>query len=323
MARCTTHHYWKAEIMSLRYRSLAISLIAICLGGPACATVHFVASTGADSFSCTGTAPCATLTQAVRNAAPNDTVICLDTVLAPFILINKSIDIECSGARAVFREAAVGIPTASILIDIPVSASDVSRTVRLRGLSINGKAGNNPFVARGIDIVSAAVVSIEDCVVSDVAQQGILDHRTGGQTKLFISDSIIRNNGGGGIVAVAAATGIVVLDNVRSENNAYGIAVAAGNNVLINRSVFSGNSAAGIEADGGAQVVVNNSAISHNNFGVQGASSVRLSNNDIAFNATAISGSSGTFGNNRFSGNGTIGTAPVALGGASSDLGQQ
>ena len=89
------------------------------------------------------------------------------------------------------------------------------------------------------------------------------------------------------------------------------------------RSVFTGNSSAGVEGDAGAQVVVDNSTITHNNIGVQSASSVRMSNNNIAFNNTAISGVSGTFGNNRFSGNGTIGTGPTPLGGASSDLGQQ
>ena len=113
------------------------------------------------------------------------------------------------------------------------------------------------------------------------------------------------------------------VDNVRSENNAYGIAAASGNNVSISHSVLSGNSNAGVEGDAGAQIVVDNSTITHNSIGVQSASSIRLSNNDIAFNNTAVSGSSGTFGNNRFSGNGSIGTAPTPLGGASSDLGQQ
>ena len=96
-----------------------------------------------------------------------------------------------------------------------------------------------------------------------------------------------------------------------------------GNNVSIGRSVFSGNSVAGVEGDAGAQIVVDNSTISHNGIGVQSISSVRMSNNNIAFNNTAISGDVGTFGNNRFSGNGAIGTAPTPLGGASSDLGQQ
>jgi len=44
---------------------------------------------------------------------------------------------------------------------------------------------------------------------------------------------------------------------------------------------------------------------------------------DITFNSTAISGSAGTFGNNRFSGNGALGTVLTPLGGATSDLGQQ
>ena len=306
--------------MSLRYTSLAISMIAICWGGPACAGTHFVASTGTDSAACTRAAPCSTISQAVTNASPNDTVFCLDGVVGSALGIIKSIDIECSGARAVFRDT---FTQASIVINIPVSSNDPFRTVRLRGISTLGANSTARISGRGIEIISAAAVFIEDVVVSEAQLQGIFDHRTGGQTKLFVTDSIIRNNGGAGIVAAASEPGIVVLNNVSSQNNAYGIAVAAGNNVLVNRSVLSGNSVAGIEADGGAQVVVNNSAMSHNTIGVQSASSIRLSNNDIAFNATALSGSSGTFGNNRFSGNGTPGTPPVALGGASSDLGQQ
>jgi hypothetical protein len=304
--------------MSLRYMFLGILLFAIGVAAPAHANSLFVASNGNDVGACTRTAPCLSIGAAINLAFPNDTIICLDPVSNGGFSITKSIDIDCSGARATIRDGS------SILITLPVAApDDPLRTVRLRGISINGAFGNAKVVTRGIEITSAAVVSIEDCVISDVIQQGIFDHRTGGQTKLFVTDSIVRNNGGPGIVAAAAAVGIVALDNVRSENNGYGIAVASGNNVVINRSVFSGNTNAGVEGDAGAQVVVNNSTISHNNIGVQSGSSVRLSNNDIAFNNAALSGVSGTFGNNRFSGNGTIGTVPTPLGGASSDLGQQ
>jgi hypothetical protein len=96
-----------------------------------------------------------------------------------------------------------------------------------------------------------------------------VDRRTGGQTRLYVADSTIRGSGGAGIVAAAGATGGAVLDNVRSENNAYGIAVATGNNLMINRSVFSGNGTAGVEGDSGAPIMVNNPTISHNNIGVQ------------------------------------------------------
>jgi hypothetical protein len=208
-------------------------------------------------------------------------------------------------------------------IDINIPASDPFRTVRLRGLDVDGFAVGRRFFDRGIDIRAATSVFIEDCTISNVMQQGILDERTGGQTRLYIKDTVVSGNVGAGIVAAGGAVNTVVLDNVLSENNAYGFAAATGNNVMINRSVFSGNTNAGVEGDGGAQIVVNNSTISHNNIGVQGSFSVRVSNNDIAFNNTAMSGASGTFGNNRFSGNAAMGTAPTPVGGASSDFGQQ
>jgi hypothetical protein len=297
--------------MSFRLISLTAILMAMWAGAPAHANIFFVASNGTDG-ACSRTAPCATLAF----------VLGLDVVpSAGFLNINKSIDIDCSGARAVLRDGSVS--GASILINIPAGA-DPFRAVRLRGFSLNGSGSGNigKFVNVGIDIQAAAAVTIEDVVVTDMAQQGIIDHRPSG-SRLFITDSIVRNSGGAGIVAAAGAGNIVVLDNVRSENNAYGVAAAAGNNVAINRSVLSGNSNAGVEADGGAQVVVNNSTITHNGIGVQSAASIRLSNNDIAFNTIAVSGASGTFGNNRFSGNVNIGTAPTPLGAASSDLGQQ
>ncbi len=296
-------------------------LVAVCVAA-ATHAAQFVASYGTDSAICTRTAPCATVAKALANAALNDTIVCVDSIVDGILFIAKSIDIDCSAGRVVFRDNVVN-NDASIIINIPVSANDAIRTVRLRGISLNGSsfAPDSRYVPRGIHIVSAAVVQIENGGVSDMSQQGILDTRTTGQTRLYITDSIVRNNGGAGIVAAVTGGGMMVLDNVRSENNAYGLAAASGNNVTANRSVFSGNSAAGIEGDSGAQVIVDQSTITNNNIGVQSSLSVRLSNNNIAFNNTAISGPSGTFGNNRFSGNGSIGTAP--LGGASSDVGQQ
>jgi hypothetical protein len=310
--------------MSSRYTwSLAILLLfAIVTNAPAHAFAHYVASYGTDSAACTRTAPCFTLQTAHNNASASDTIVCLDTIVngAP-LFIGKSIDIECSGARAVLRDSGPFVP--GIIINAPLSSTDVFRAVRLRGISINGAGATSNHMNRGIDITSAAVVYIEDCVVSDVGQQGILDQRTGGQTRLYINDTFVRNNVGAGVVAAAGATGISVLDNVRLENNGYGLAAATGNSVVINRSVLSGNSTAGVEGDAGSQIVVNNSTISHNGTGVQSSSSVRLSNNDIAFNITAVTGTSGTFGNNRFSGNGSPGTPPTPLGGASGEFAQQ
>jgi hypothetical protein len=294
----------------------------------------FVASSGIDTADCTAAAPCRTLGKAAGIIGANGRITCLDGGnFMPFI-ITQSVTINCDTGHSYIGSGGAGLT--GITIAIPVSASDPLRTVRIRGIGIygaasstgtggsgGGGAGINRTMPRGISITSAAAVFLENVVVADAQQQGILDQRSGGQTKLFIKDSVISGNGGAGIVAASAAVGITVLDNVTSANNTYGIAAATGNNVVINRSVFSGNSTAGVEGDSGAQIAVNNSTISHNNVGVESSSSVRLSNNDIAFNSFAISGPSGTFGNNRFSGNSSIGTPPTPLGSATSDVAQQ
>jgi hypothetical protein len=310
-------------------RTLAFASVTLLLATPSYATTLYVSATGSGGAPCAATAPCGSFNVAATAASIGDTIVCLSPPQSVPASITKSITIDCSGTRAQARDGVIqesGGALVAIFINIAVSSADPLRTVRLRGLTVEGadSSASGRGYDRGIDIQAATAVYIEDCVISNVKQQGIYDRRTGGQTKLFIKDTIVSNNAGPGIVAAAAAPGVVVvLDNVRMENNLFGLAAASGNNVVVNRSVMSGNSAGGVVGDGGAQVVVNNSTISHNNVGVFSSQSVRLSNNDIAFNATAISGSSGTFGNNRFSGNGTMGTSPAALGGASSDLGQQ
>jgi hypothetical protein len=308
-------------------RTIAFASVAVLWTAPSDARTFYVAGGGTGAIPCTAAAPCSSLGTALSGAGAGDVIVCLSSPDRTAFSITKSITIDCSGARAPVGDGGFtgsGGANVGIIINIAVSSADPFRTVRLRGLTIDGGAlSGGHLYDRGIEIQSAAAVYIEDCVISNVNQQGIYDHRTGGQTKLFINDSVISGNGGAGIVAASAAVGATVLDNVTSENNTYGIAAASGNNIVINRSVFSGNSTAGIEGDRGAQIAVNNSTISHNNVGVESNSSVRLSNNDIAFNSFAISGSSGTFGNNRFSGNSSIGIAPTAIGGATSDLGQQ
>jgi hypothetical protein len=120
-----------------------------------------------------------------------------------------------------------------------------------------------------------------------------------------------------------------VLDNVRVENANFGIAVGNNGRAMINRSVFAGNTQGGIEAEGplaAVQVNVSNSVSSNNGTGVQnggGTVTIRLSNNEIAFNGTAFGGATQSFNNNRVQGNGALGTAPTLIGAASGPTGHQ
>jgi len=74
------------------------------------------------------------------------------------------------------------------------------------------------------------------------------------------------------------------------------------------------------------EVNISNSVISSNTTGVTNAGgtvTIRLGNNDIALNGTAISGTTQSFTNNRISGNTAAGTAPTPIGGTSNPTGQQ
>jgi Right handed beta helix region len=297
--------------------ALAVASAVMALSAPAAAqdARTWVSGAGNDvgtvQTACSRTAPCKTLAAAIALTNAAGEIDCLDPGGFGALTIMKSITIDC---HDVFGSV-LAVMGNAFVINAPSDA-----TVRLRNLSFTGQGTG----AVGIQILSARTVILEDLVITGFTQQGIVDQRTGGGTALFIKNTTVANNGGVGILTLAGATNTVVLENVRSLRNLYGLAVAAGSNVVVERSLFSGNSAAGIEADVGAQIMMQGSTTSHNNgAGVESNGRIALSDNEISFNNTAISGPATSFGNNRFFGNVAAGTLLSAAGPSSVDLGQQ
>jgi len=195
------------------------------------------------------------------------------------------------------------------------------RIVRLRGLSINGSGNGTRSGIRGVSILSALEVHIDDVVIDNFVQQAVADVR-GNTGKLFVTNSNFRNNGVGIGLAPTSGTLNVSIDNTAVEGNGIGIAAGPSVNVVVSRSVISGSSTNGIDAQGG-QIAVTSSTISSNNVGVQASSgTVRLYDNNIMFNTSAaLNGATTSFGLNRIAG--TPGTAPTAAGAAADALGTQ
>jgi len=278
----------------------------------------WVSGVGDDVNPCSRTAPCKTFAGAISKTATNGEIDCLDPGGYGAVTITKSITIDCTGTFGSVLVAG----TNGITINITnAGGTDPLQTVRLRGLSINGSNLGNRAGIRGVSILSALEVYIDNVVIDNFTQQAVADVRSGAGT-LFVTNSNFRNSAVGIAVAGAAGT-TAILDNVTSEGNSYGIAAGAGNRVTVSRSTISGNSAAGVEGDGGSLIIVDGSSINANAIAVQSASAVRLSSTNIVFNGTAISGATGTFGNNRFTANGAAGTTLTPVAGASNDLGQQ
>jgi hypothetical protein len=292
--------------------SLAV-LAAILLPALYTAPAHaqnfhsWVSRIGSDANSCVSASPCASFSGALAQTEDGGEVSCLDSGSFGQFTVTISVIIDCNGTVAtplgdVFTQCTNGIQ-----INAP------GKVVTLRGLNVTGFNAPGCYDINGIVILAAAAVYIEDCVIENWRQKGILDTRTTGLTKLAIKNTTVRNNMSAGIVAAAAPRNSVVLENVHSVGNTYGIAVATGNNVVISRSVMSENSIAGIEADPGADVVVENTKISHNvSYGIFAQGTVTLANSDIDFNTSSITGSTFSFGNNRLVGNGA-GDAPTLI----------
>jgi hypothetical protein len=301
-----------------------IALLAIAAGfltpllasapASAQATRTWVSGVGDDVNPCSRTAPCKTFAGAISKTATAGEINCLDPGGFGTVTITKSMTLNC---HEVFGSIlASGVP------GITINATAAGSRVILRGLQINGVQGGTAVAGTiGVRILAAAVVAIEDTVITQFAQQGITDNRTGGGTKLFMENVTVSHNVGTGVNVAAGATNNVSMDNVYVLENATGLGTATGNNVAIKRSVFSGNAGTGVEADGGAQVTVDNSLISNNGIGLQVGGTIKLSNSDVVFNTTAFSGGIITYGNNRITG--TFGTPLIPSGSASNDIGQQ
>jgi hypothetical protein len=285
-----------------------------------------VSGVGDDANPCSRTAPCKTFAGAISKTALNGEINCIDPGGFGAVTITKSITIDCHEIFASILHSGtngVNIPFDSF------NAADVRKTVRLRNINFNG--ANTGIVGvriTGGAIIAAGQVFIEDSLLDGNfagASRGISDERTNGG-ELYVTNTTVRNMGATAI-AVAPAAGAVTIqasiNNVRGQNSNFGVAAGNGSRVMIANSVFSGNSSAGVEADPGAEVNVHASVLSGNGNGVQSlGGTIRLSNNDIFFNGTGISGATQSFRTNRIQ---TVspGTAPTAIGAAQEAFGLQ
>ena len=270
--------------------------------------LSFVSSSGSDSNNCDAPATaCRFFGGAQAKTDEGGAIMCVNPGYYGISTITKSLTIDCLAGGGAGN-------TQKLTINAP------GKIVRLRNLAVNGLANN--FGAT-LDIVAAASVHLENVLVTGSSGLGIHDHRAG-PGKLVISNSTIEANPGAGIV-IAPTSGITgaVLDNVRSNDNVYGVAVGAGGRVMINRSVFSWNGTTGIHADAGAVIEVNDTLVSHNQFGINAnnGATVTLSSSGINSNTNAISGQTRSYGNNRISANSSDGTPPIPVGSLSSENG--
>jgi hypothetical protein len=272
------------------------------------ATRTWVSGVGDDANPCSRTAPCKTFAGAISKTANCGEIDALDPGGFGAVTITKSITIDGTGTLA-------GI-LASLTTGVIVNAT-ATDVITIRGLTINGACNG----IRGMNILQAKTVNVEDCVIFRFANEGILVNESSDMA-LNVRNSVIRDNVGDGISTVTSSGSLLIkttLDNVRLSGNGNGLHARNGSRVTAHNSVFSNNTSNGIFSDGLsvlATVRAWNCDISSNgasgiragNVGNAGGSGVEIGQDQINFNTGAgilisTGGAIETFVNNSIRGN--------------------
>jgi hypothetical protein len=298
---------------TIKVLAIATFMFATVSIAQAQATRTWVSGVGDDVNPCSRTAPCKTWAGAISKTAACGEIDALDPGGFGAVTITKSITLDGTGTMAsILASLTTGIT-------INAAATDV---ITIRGISINGSCNG----LRGMNILQAKTVNVEDCVIFRFAGPGILVNETS-DLALNVRNTVVRDNTGPGIQTFTSSASLKVrttLEHVNLTGNQHGLHARSGSFVTARNSVFSNNTTNGIFADAAAAnsavVFAHANQISNNggsgvragNAGNVGTSGVEISQNMINTNVgngalVSTNGVINTFSNNSIQGNGTDG----------------
>jgi len=278
----------------------------------------FVSSFGNDANACTLTAPCRHLQAALMATISGGEIAILNTAGyngGTTVTISHAVSIVNPGGF----EAAIAPPSGGTGIIINAGPNDA---VSLRGLSIDG-AGVG---ATGIQFNTGASLTIENCIVRHMTNDGIDFLSTTPTSALTVSNSLVADNTNDGILLQPTGSATAVFNRVEANNNglngifAYGGASAGTNtiNATVSDSVAAGNGSVGFQSftlSGTAptSVMLFHSVAANNGFGVGtqgvgGAATLRIANSTLTGNSHGWLASDGivdSYGDNYIDGNGS------------------
>lgn len=298
---------------TIKVLAIATFMFATVSIAQAQASRTWVSGVGDDVNPCSRTAPCKTWAGAISKTAACGEIDALDPGGFGTVTITKSITLDGTGT---FASILASLTTG---ITINAAATDV---VTIRGISINGFCNG----IRGMNILQAKTVNIEDCVIFRFAGDGIVVNETS-DLNLHVTNTVIRDNTGDGINATTSSPTLRIkatLDHVRLSGNTNGLHARSGASFTARNSVFANNSTNGVFCDAAgsifAGISVSESQITNNgangvragNAGNLGGSGVQLFQNQIENNTgngvlVSTGGVVNTFTNNVILANGTNG----------------
>lgn len=283
----------------------AAALFAASLTANAQATRTWVSGVGDDVNPCSRTAPCKTFAGAISKTATNGEINCLDPGGFGAVTITKSIMIDCTGTFG----SILASGTNGIIINI-TAAADTKKSVRLRGISINGASTG----INGIRILAANSVVVEETVIDGFTQHGISIETTTGSPKIMVNATGIRNNTLQGINSfIQGGTGSLSVSNSRISHCATGVNLVSNTKATVNHSQIVENTT-GLVATGASTIGILGCSVSLNTTGISSLAGggIRVMGTMVTGNGTGLAFSGGgtlvSHISNMFAGNGVDGS---------------
>ena len=311
--------------MSKGPTALAIAVAATCLfSTPSEAALNrvWISGKGTDTAGCGPVAtPCRTLQYAHDQVAASGEIDIADGAGYGSVVITKTVSIvnDWAGMAGVLQSGG-----GQNAITINAGATD---KIHLRGLSIDGL--NN--ASTGVQVNSAQVVEIVNCVVRRFNSSGVVVMPSTGTTTVAISDLLISDVAGTGLVIIpqgsATVNGLIkrssfnvngsgLSANAQSSTGRVNVVVedstATGNgdafivdssnstansSLILERVAAAGNTGSGLRANTRGVATIRQSNLSRNGIGVNigGLGVVKSSlDNLIIENGTDVAGTLGT-----------------------------
>lgn len=195
----------------LGFAAFAVISLMIVSAASAQATRTWVSGVGDDANPCSRTAPCKTFAGAIAKTATAGEINCLDPGGFGALTITKSITIDCNAPGAIGGVLVSG--TNGIIVA-------GGTQVQLIGLDIDG-------IGTGLNgvLVNASNVNvmIQNCLIyefqSASSNTGSAVLVTGAGSKVYVQNTIMRNNNAGVTVAPSSSTASVELDHAVMDFN--------------------------------------------------------------------------------------------------------
>ena len=256
----------------------AAMIVSAATAAQAQAVRTWVSGVGDDANPCSRTAPCKTFQGALSRTAVGGFIDVLDAGGFGNVTITRSITIDGSGG-----------PLAGVLSSPGANAIIINSStavVHLRNLSIESPIGSPVAPGlNGIEVIAAAKVHVEKCVISGFSANAINFHPPNAQ--LFVTDTSLYDNAGGGVVV---QTGRATVENLHADGNGNGV-VVNGNAIATVRNSYAAGGSTGFGAVVSQMGVINieNSTATNNTFGilVNGGATARVSDTMVVSNSTA------------------------------------